>query len=429
MYCTSVQVVFDTEQQRQQPLAYWRLWEKSRDDDEVRSIEGRSQAIEYVDPHESDHPDQGANSQVVHSDGFSLMWSADHNDMRQFSIAFRLNFRSTDFSHCKGVMGVAMQLCSKTEEISTSSVQSLRPNLEMSFCRIKSFRSHGAERKNANDMAIGGKRIRRLKQQLAQSQTRQTPKDKRLGRDKSKTPRLPGARRNHEDGILCKIKILQQNCTSTPPYTLLDQQGKKQQDCDWPPLGHKDKPPESPETGPASSSSAPRSALMPITLRPKHSMLSSQPIQLPTSPRYDESQQRTSTRDLPEGTRNRSIRPEGVKIAGVYIRPVGFKHITQIDHYIAVYLFERTACDLTRRIAEAVSIETGEVGQTTWSTVKGLTILVDDDVVANMMEGQEMQVEAKSTATRSDSGRQLSCDSADEVYSCEHGVRLYSRAT
>ena len=454
VYCTSVQVVFDTEQQRQQPLACWRLWENNRDDDEVRSNEGRSQAIEYVDPHESDHPDHGANSQVVHSDGFSLMWSADHSDMRQFSIAFRLNFRSTDFSHCKGVMGVAMQLCSKTEEISTPPVQSLRPNLEMgvamqlcsktqeistppvqslkpnlemSFCRIKSFRSHGAERKNANDMAIGEKRIRRLKQQLAQSQTRQTPKDKRLGRDKSKTPRLPGARRNHEDGILCKIKILQQNCTSTPPYTLLDQQGKKQQDCDWPPLGHKDKPPESPETGPASSSSAPRSALMPITSRPKHSMLSSQPIQLPTSPWCDESQQRTSTRDLPEGTRNRSTRPGGVKIACFYIRPVGFKHVTQIDHYIAVYLFERTACDLTRKIAETVSIDPGEVGQTTWSTVKGLTILVDDDVVANMMEGQEMQVEAKSTATRSDSGRQLSCDSADEVCSCEHGVRQCTR--
>ncbi|KAF6235873.1 hypothetical protein HO173_006069 [Letharia columbiana] len=381
----------------------------------------------YVDPHESDHPDHGANSQVVHSDGFSLMWSADHSDMRQFSIAFRLNFRSTDFSHCKGVMGVAMQLCSKTEEISTTSVQSLRPNLEMSFCRIKSFRSHGAERKNANDMAIGEKRIRRLKQQLAQSQTRQTPKDKRLGRDKSKTLRPSGARRNHEDGILCKIKILQQNCTSTPPYTLLDQQGKKQQDCDWPPLGHKDKPPESPETGPASSSSASRSALMPITSRPKHSMLSSQPTQLPTPPRYDESQQRTSTRDLPEGTRNRSTRPGGVKIALFYIRPVGFKHVTQIDHYITVYLFERTSCDLTRKIAEAVSIDPGEVGQTTWSTVEGLTILVDADVVANMMEGQEMQIEAKSIATRSDSGRQLSCDSADEVYSCEHGVRQCTR--
>ena len=64
------------------------------------------------------------------------------------------------------------------------------------------------------------------------------------------------------------------------------------------------------------------------------------------------------------------------------------------------------------------------MGQTTWSTVKGLTILVDDDVVANMMEGQEMQVEAKSTATRSDSGRQLSFDSADEV---DHGVRQGTR--
>ena len=88
-----------------------------------------------------------------------------------------------------------MRLCSRTEEISISPGKSLIPNLEMSYCRIKSFRLHGAERKNANDMAIAGKRIRRLKQQLAQSQSRETPKDKRLDRDKSEKPRLPGARR------------------------------------------------------------------------------------------------------------------------------------------------------------------------------------------------------------------------------------------
>lgn len=106
VYRTSVQVVFDTEQQRQQPLAYWQLWEQNRDDDEVRSVEGKSQAIEYVAPHESDHQDHVAILQVVHSDGFSLMWSADNNNnTRQFPVGIRLNFRSTDFSHCKGVIG------------------------------------------------------------------------------------------------------------------------------------------------------------------------------------------------------------------------------------------------------------------------------------------------------------------------------------
>ncbi len=307
-----------------------------------------------------------------------------------------------------------MRLCSRTEEISMSPVQSLIPNLEMSYCRIKSFRLHGAERKYAIDMAIAGKRIRRLKQQLAQSQIRETPKDKRLGRDKSKTPRLPGAQKKHEDGLLCNMMNLQINCTSTQPFTFLENQGEKQQDCDWAPSAHADRSSESPEAGLTLPPSAPRSSLMPVTLRPKDPMSSSQPIQHPNLQWCDESQQRTLIRDLPERTKNRSIRHGGIKVACFNIRPVGFKHISQNDLYIAIYLGERTARDLSRRIAEAVSIDPSKVGQTLWSTVRGLTILVDDDVVANIIEGQKMQVEAKKAALRSqsrshDSANELSC--------------------
>ena len=310
-----------------------------------------------------------------------------------------------------------MRLCSKTEEISTSSVQSFIPNPGMSFCRIKSFRSHGAERKNANDMAIADKRIRRLKQQLVQSQTRQTAKDNKLGRDKSKTPRIPGARTNHQGGLLCKIKNLQQNCTSTQPYTFLDQQGEKQQDYDWPPSPHKDEAPESPEAWSTLSALAPRSGSVPMTSGPNHAISPSQLIQSPTPPWYDESQQRTSTRSLPERIKNR--RHAGIKVACFYIRPVGCNYISPNDHYIAIYLSERTACELTKRIAEAVSVS--RVGQTTWSTIKGLTILVDDDVVANMTEGQDMQVEAKTAAPRSYLRMQSSNDSAHKESFYEHG--------
>lgn len=55
-----------------------------------------------------------------------------------------------------------MRLCIRTEEVLTNSVQRLIPVLEMSFSRIRSFRSHGAERKNANDRAIVEKHIRRF---------------------------------------------------------------------------------------------------------------------------------------------------------------------------------------------------------------------------------------------------------------------------
>ena len=161
---------------------------------------------------------------------------------------------------------------------------------------------------------------------------------------------------------------------------------------------------------------------MPVTLRTKDPMSSSQPIQQPSLQWCDESQQRTSIRDLPESTKNRSMKHGGIKVSCFYIRPVDFKHISQNDLYIAIYLCERTARELSRRIAEAVSIDTSKVGQTLWSTVRGLTILVDDDVVANITEGQRMQVEAKKAAPRSKSRRPSSYDSATEA-SCrgEHG--------
>ena len=416
IYYTSVQVVFDTERQRQQPLSFWQLWEQTRNHDEC-SAKGRSHAIEYLNPREAGHQDHVANLQVVHSDGFSLMWSADHDNKGAFIIPFRLNFRSTDFSHCKGVIGAAMRLCSRTEEISTSSAEFLHPDLAMSFCRIKTFRSHGAERKNVNDKAIAEKRIRRLKHHLAQSQTRQTPKDKRLGRDTSKRSRPPGARSYHENGLICKIKGLQQVCTSTQPHTSFDDQEEKQQDCDWPSSSHENTSPVSPDD---------------MTLKPKNSISSSEPIPRPSLPLtwYNEPQERSPLRSLPERIQNLSVRQEGIKVAHFYIRQADSSRLSQNNDFIAIYLCERTACDLTGKIAAAVSVDPSLVGQLFWSTVKGLKILVDDDVVANMPEGQKMQVEARTVAPRrkeDHSPRQSEVDPTNEVDRGEHQVSHSTR--
>ena len=413
IYYTSVQVVFDTERQRQQPLSFWQLWEQTRNDDEC-SADGRSHAIEYLEPREAGHQAHVANLQVVHSDGFSLMWSADHDNQGAFIIPFRLNFRSTDFSHCKGVIGAAMRLCSRTEEISTNSAEFLHSDLAMSFCRIKTFRSHGAERKNVNDKAIAEKRMRRLRHHLAQSQTRQTPKDKRLGRDTSKRSRPPGARGFHENGLLCRIKGLQQVCTSTQPHTSFDDQDKKQQDCDWPSSSHENTSPDD------------------MTLISKHSISPSEPVPRPSLPLtwYNEPQQRSPLPSLPERIKNLSVRQEGIKVARFYIRQADFSRLSQKKNFIAIYLCERTAYDLTRRIAEAVSVDPSVVGQLFWSTVKGLKILVDDDVVANMVEGQKMQVEARTIAPRkkeNHSPRQSEVDLTNDVDRGEHQVSHSTR--
>jgi hypothetical protein len=58
----------------------------------------------------------------------------------------RFHFLSTDFSHTKGVKGVPIKLCAKTETIG------LGPS-EISCCKVKLFREHGAERKMFNDVS------------------------------------------------------------------------------------------------------------------------------------------------------------------------------------------------------------------------------------------------------------------------------------
>lgn len=303
-----------------------------------------------------------------------------------------------------------MRLSCRTDEISTNSMESLVPSLEMNFCRIKSFRSHGAERKNANDLAIRKKRIKRLKQQLAQSQTNEAPEDNTLDCGKSK---VPMARRTREDGLLCKLKNLQRDCILPQLYTSFDYRGVKQQDCDWSPLGHKDKSPESLGARPTVLDPDPQSSTISKT---------SQPIHCPDSSMCSEWHERISSQSISSRMENISLRRAGSKVACFYIRPVGFRHISQDDHYRAVYLSERTASELTLRLAQAVSVDPGKVGQTTWSTVKGLTVLVDDDVVANMVEGQDMQVEAKYAAPSSLDEKCSAIDRADDAPCREHGV-------
>ena len=167
LYCTSIQIAFDSEPQRRCPAALWRLWDQSRGADEGHLFDERFLAIEYVTSElvysdKSDDRNHISNVQAVHSDGFSLVWGTNRHGSRECSITIQLNFLSTDFSHAKGVHGVTMQLCSKTEEISTDSLRFPSTDPRISYCRIHLFRSHGAERKMANDIASTEKQIKRL---------------------------------------------------------------------------------------------------------------------------------------------------------------------------------------------------------------------------------------------------------------------------
>ena len=63
------------------------------------------------------------------------------------------------------------------------------------------------------------------------------------------------------------------------------------------------------------------------------------------------------------------------------------------EYYRAVYLMQRTVKDLINKISEKFQIDPHRVTQVTHINSKGLRIIVDEDVVRQLPEGQDMIVE------------------------------------
>lgn len=305
-----------------------------------------------------------------------------------------------------------MQLCSKTEEISPNSLQFPMADLTMSFCRIQLFRSHGAERKMSNDIATAEKRIERLKQQLSHSQARPIPNDKRLEKNKKKAPSMAEhsrkrIRTNHEDDLRCRIKSLQDICSSTQQHSFLDQQGDKQQHCDcYPGKRDREYPPTSKldaTWSPSDDWSTSLPAMVKSEAPPSASSsptLHSPPVMTETS-RQQASSAMTDAASL--GDRSAMKYGANSKVACFYIRLICSKSVAQSDRYTPIYLFERTARELVRRIAAIVAVDPAKVQRTVWCSAKHLDIIVDDDVVLNISEGQDMQVAITEVSSSSSS--------------------------
>lgn len=98
-------------------------------------------------------------------DGFSVTWCADSTTrMPSCTIGIRFNFLSTDFSHSKGVKGARLRLCAKTET-------TMPGTAELSFCSVKLFRDHGAERKMFNDVAQLKRAIEKRKKDFVKAES------------------------------------------------------------------------------------------------------------------------------------------------------------------------------------------------------------------------------------------------------------------
>ncbi|KAJ5642657.1 hypothetical protein N7490_006657 [Penicillium lividum] len=171
-YRTFVRISFENEEQRSRPAACWQLWKEGRGTSEIHQRGGKLLAVEYVGPLQGGSDDKQCQMQVeqVSFDGFCVTWTANPaTGASDCTIPVRFNFLSTDFSHSKGVMGIPVRLCTKTELVSLDEESSASQEAEVCYCKVKLFRDHGAERKLSNDIAHVKNSIQKLEQQIAQA--------------------------------------------------------------------------------------------------------------------------------------------------------------------------------------------------------------------------------------------------------------------
>lgn len=162
-YRTFVRISFDDEEQRSNPALYWRLWKEGRGINEAQQRGSDLLAIEFAAENKNS---RHMHLEKVSMDGFCVTWDVERAEStKACTIPLRFNFLSTDFSHSKGVKGTPVRLCAKTELLSLESTNNPRDS-EVCYCKVKLYRDHGAERKEANDLQHVRKSIERLEQQI-----------------------------------------------------------------------------------------------------------------------------------------------------------------------------------------------------------------------------------------------------------------------
>lgn len=260
-YRTFVRISFEDEQQRQRPATCWQLWKEGRGTNEAHQRGGKLQAVEFVESNQQSENDENRTRVELDTasfDGFSVIWTPGSSGLAECTLAVRFNFLSTDFSHSKGVKGIPVRLCAKTQTLSTGSPHADSETSEVAYCKVKLFRDHGAERKLANDVAHVKKTIEKLNQQIQQSESgmKDFGKRKRTGSSSIKvhpnqrpvkvhkhkrtwsmsSASSSGGRIPVEEDLYVKLKNMKDMFTSTRPISILYLRGSEQDDPDLYPV-------------------------------------------------------------------------------------------------------------------------------------------------------------------------------------------------
>ena len=440
-YRTTIRISFEDEQQRQRPSACWQLWKEGRGLAESHHRNGKLQAVEYVDPHpgaEDDPRRPRIELESASFDSFVVTWSPPiTTGSSECAIAVRFNFLSTDFSHSKGVKGIPVRLCAKTQLISPATPQS---DGEVCYCKVKLFRDHGAERKLSNDVAHVKKSIDKLKQQISQAESgiKEFGKRKRTGSMIGKGLERPSKLAKHkrtwsvssggstgrnsmEDDLHQKLAAVQDMFTSTRPVSVLYLRGLEGDDPDAYPVTLPGEPEDltkvaairrqSMEHSPAASSlGSPAPATQPLPdVRPSQTFSRSNTIR---------SQDWSSTVDTTFAMPSIPLKVQKIDDSMDWIRATGvdpsYEPLPEQrarpaacfyvlgrnlpsgdagDCHRAVYLMERTLVGFIRSISAKLDMVDSRVQRCIRVNPKGLKIVVDDDVIRELPEGQDMVVE------------------------------------
>ena len=463
-YRTYVRVSFEDEQQRAKPGSCWQLWKEGRGTNEAHQRGGKLLAVEYVDPNQGgDEAIRKPQVEIERAsfDGFVVTWIPNLTaGVPDCSISVRFNFLSTDFSHSKGVKGIPVRLCAKTELVNPQGSTANEP--EVCFSKVKLFRDHGAERKLSNDVAHVKKTIEKLKQQIAQAEAGLGNSGKRKRSGSTAKPPVGGkpgkvvkhkrtwsvdsdvevSRSSAEEDLHMKLVSMQDMFSSTRPVSVLYLRGEPEDDPDLHPVklqGGEEIDPLARVTtwasrptasdSPNSNASSPTSSTSQTTPKRKYSEILQSTVQEDDNESESESNLPDSGTKSPsrpvkipklegentirsdlfavdvdsnyEPPQERPIKPRKYRsdcprtISNRYTEACFYvrQRDSARDYYRAVYLMQRTVRDLVNGISQKFQIDPLRVTQVTHVNSKGLHIIVDEDVVRELPEGQDMLVE------------------------------------
>ncbi|KAK9847940.1 hypothetical protein MYU51_017421 [Penicillium brevicompactum] len=446
-YQTFIHISFEEEKQRSNPSACWQLWKEGRGLNEARQRGGKLLAVEHVDSYlrgDDHHRNRQAHVEYTSFDGFCITWTVNPaTGTSDCTIPIRFYFLSTDFSRSKGVKGIPVRLCVKTEMLFPGAASNEIQEPEVCYCRVKLFRDHGAERKLSNDITHLKKTIEKFQLRISQAEAGGgNRKRKRTNQHNKTSKRKRRLSMGSHDGVeqdetteimslvenlQAKLVIMQDMFSSRRSVSILALRGDEKDDPDlypvllasggdlkiqtfgWQQTGDSQSmesgvhfSTSNVETGSSHKHSSPdlKGSQRTTTIE-RISGGSNESTDLMKAVGIDQNYQPPAEIHPKPG---KSILESGLyfllptmTVACFYVRFTGdYKHPQ--DYYRAIYLKKRTVPDLVDQISQIHQIDPTRIVRILQVNKTGRRVIVDNGVVRELPEGQDMVADINETS-------------------------------